>query len=193
MSLASGAGRGAPASARLRAAGASARSRRSFSGAEASRGAPGGEAPRMRLGGEAAAIGKKAVSQCPWCRAREFVYVPSKVGLIVVTDHHRQISEIRRLTGAERPHDVSKSQDAGKGLRRDAEFVSELGDEVPLAPANLLHVWTRCARGRATPPSGPRHTAHQRARPADCLSGLRGPGRDTWSGHPTTARHIDDG
>ena len=67
--------------------------------------------------------------QCPWCCAREFAHVPSEVGLIVVSDHHRQISEIRRPTGAERPHDASESQHVGKDLWRDAEFVCELGDE----------------------------------------------------------------
>ena len=78
----------------------------------------------------------------------------------MVTDHHRQISEIRRLACAERPHDVSESQYPGKGLWRDAEFVCELGDEVPVAPANLLHDGTdaRAAARRHQAVPGTPHT-----------------------------------
>ena len=59
--------------------------------------------------------------------------------LIVVAGHHRQVSEIRRLSSAECPHDAAESQHSGEDLRRDAEFVCELGDEVPLAPSHFLH------------------------------------------------------
>ena len=53
------------------------------------------------LDAEATAIGKQAASQRPWCRAREFAHVASEVRLIVVAGPRRQVSEIRRVSGAE--------------------------------------------------------------------------------------------
>lgn len=93
------------------------------------------------LNGEAAAIGKQAVPQCPCCCAREFTHVPGEVGLIVVADHHRQISEIRRLTGADGPDDASESQHAGKAHAADtavepvASLAAELNPRSPAATA----------------------------------------------------------
>ena len=90
------------------------------------------------LDGEAPAVGEQALQQLPGRRARELAHVTIEVRLIVVAGRDRKVCEIGSPAG-DRADDATKSQHAGEDLRRDADFVLELGDEVPLAPADLLH------------------------------------------------------
>ena len=91
------------------------------------------------LDGEAPAVGEQAFHQFARRRARELAHITIEVRLIVIAGRDREVCEIGSLAGTNRTDDASKSQHAGEDLRRDADFVLELCDEVPLAPADLPH------------------------------------------------------
>jgi hypothetical protein len=94
---------------------------------------------RRTSGGEAPAVGHQALQQITRGRPGECPCVAVQVGLIVVARVEGEGGEIRTRRVTQRAYDLPEAEHAGEDLRRHAELVPELRDEVALTPADLLY------------------------------------------------------
>src|SRR5262245_49795799 len=91
----------------------------------------------VRLRREPSGTGQRA-QQLGWPHPGECPEVAVEVRLIVVAALERQVSEARMVSTTQPIHRAAEAHHPRKRLRREADVLAELADEMFLAPACFL-------------------------------------------------------